>query len=36
MVVSDQVVNKPSDPTGERPVVNALLVVADAWDEERP
>ncbi len=36
MVVSDQVVNKPSDPTGERPVVNALLVVADAWGEERP
>ena len=36
MVVSEQVVNKPSDPTGERPVVNALLVVADAWDEERP
>ena len=36
MVVSEQVVNKPSDPTGERPVVNALLVVADAWDEESP
>lgn len=29
MVVSEQVVNKPSDPTGERPVVNALLVVAE-------
>ena len=36
MVVEEQVVNKPSDPTGERPVANALLVVADAWDEERP
>ena len=36
MVVSEQVVNKPSDPTGERPVANALLVVADTWDEERP
>jgi hypothetical protein len=36
MVVDEQVVNRPSDPTGERPVVNALLVVADAWDEERP
>ena len=36
MVVSEQVVNKPSDPTGERPVVNALLVVADAWGEEQP
>ena len=34
MVVNEQVVNKPSDPTGERPVVNALLVVADARDEE--
>lgn len=31
MVVSGQVVNKPSDPTGERPVVNALLVM----EEER-
>ncbi len=29
MVVSEQVVNKPSDPTGERPVANALLVVAE-------
>ena len=28
MVVGDQVVNSPSDPTGERPVANALLVVA--------
>ncbi len=36
MVVSEQVVNKPSDPTGERPVVNALLVVANSWDEELP
>lgn len=27
MVVRNQVVNRPSDPTGERPVVNALLVV---------
>ena len=27
MVVGDQVVNRPSDQTGERPVVNALLVV---------
>ena len=29
MVVNEQVVNKPSDPTGERPVANALLVVAE-------
>ncbi len=36
MVVNKQVVNKPSDPTGERPVVNALLVTADDWYEERP
>ena len=36
MVIGNQVVNRPSDPTGERPVANALLVVADAWDEERP
>ena len=36
MVVGEQVVNTPSDPTGERPVANALLVVAPAWDEERP
>ncbi len=36
MVVSEQVVNKPSDPTGERPVVNALLIVADVWNEELP
>ena len=36
MVVEEQVVNKPSDPTGERPVANALLVVADAWEEEHP
>ena len=28
MVVREQVVNRPSDPTGERPVVNALLVIA--------
>jgi exopolysaccharide biosynthesis protein len=27
MVVREQVVNRPSDPTGERPVVNALLVI---------
>lgn len=36
MVVGEQVVNRPSDPTGERPVANALLVVAPAWGEERP
>ena len=28
MVVGQQVVNRPSDPTGESPVANALLVVA--------
>lgn len=28
MVVSDSVVNRPSDATGERPVANALLVVS--------
>ena len=28
MVVRQQVVNRPSDQTGERPVVNALLVIA--------
>jgi exopolysaccharide biosynthesis protein len=28
MVVGQQVVNRPSDPTGERAVANALLVVA--------
>ena len=28
MVVREQVVNRPSDQTGERPVVNALLVIA--------
>ena len=36
MVVGEQVINRPSDPTGERPVVNALVVVADTRDEERP
>lgn len=36
MVIGNQVVNRPSGFTGERPVANALLVVADAWDEERP
>jgi len=30
MVVRQQVVNSPSDPTGERPVANALLVVEQA------
>jgi exopolysaccharide biosynthesis protein len=29
MVVGDQVVNQPSDPTGERPVGDALLVLPD-------
>ena len=36
MVVGEQVINRPSDPTGERPVVNALLVIADTRNEERP
>jgi exopolysaccharide biosynthesis protein len=27
MVVRQQVVNRPSDQTGERPVANALLVI---------
>ncbi|MFC1526963.1 phosphodiester glycosidase family protein, partial [Candidatus Latescibacterota bacterium] len=30
MVVRRQVVNRPSDQTGERPVANALLVVGPA------
>ena len=29
MVVSGQVANRPSDPTGERPVANALLIVRE-------
>jgi hypothetical protein len=29
VVVNGQVVNRPSDPTGERPVANALLIVRD-------
>ena len=37
MVVGDQVVNSPSDPTGERPVANALLVVASPeGGEDKP
>ena len=36
MVVDDQVVNSPSDPTGERPVPNALLVVAPEAGEDMP
>ena len=36
MVVADQVVNNPSDPTGERPVANALLVVAPANRKDMP
>ena len=36
MVVGEQVVNSPSDLTGERPVANALLVVAAVRGEERP
>ena len=34
MVVAGQVVNSPSDPTGERPVANALLVVAPEAEEK--
>ena len=34
MVVGNQVVNMPSDQTGEREVANALLVVAQGPDEE--
>lgn len=30
MVIGGRPVNRPSDPTGERPVVNALLVVRDS------
>ena len=30
MVVHGQIVNKPSDATGERPVANALLVISHA------
>ena len=36
MVVGEQVVNSPSDPTGERPVANALLVVAPATGKDVP
>ena len=36
MVVGEQVVNSPSDPTGERPVANALLVVAPATGKDAP
>jgi exopolysaccharide biosynthesis protein len=36
MVIGAQVVNSPSDPTGERPVANALLVVAPETGEDRP
>ena len=36
MVVDDQVVNSPSAPTGERPVPNALLVVAPEAGEDMP
>ena len=36
MVVGEQVVNNPSDPTGERPVANALLVVAPATGKDMP
>ena len=34
MVVGNQVVNRPSDQTGEREVANALLVVAQGPEEE--
>jgi len=34
MVVAGQVVNSPSDPTGERQVANALLVVAPEAEEK--
>jgi exopolysaccharide biosynthesis protein len=30
MVLKGKVVNKPSDPTGERPVSDAILVFSDA------
>ncbi|RMD98315.1 MAG: phosphodiester glycosidase family protein, partial [Calditrichaeota bacterium] len=30
LVVASRVVNRPSDKTGERPVANALLLVASA------
>ena len=36
MVVGEEVVNSPSDPTGERPVANALLVVASQGEEDNP
>ena len=36
MVIGEQVVNSPSDPTGERPVANALLVVGSGPGEGRP
>lgn len=36
MVVNEQVVNSPSDPTGERSVANALLVVAPEDGESTP
>ena len=36
MVVAEEVVNSPSDPTGERPVANALLVIAPTNKEDTP
>lgn len=36
LVVREQVVNRPSDQTGERPVANALLVVSTPSHRESP